>query len=106
MALTITDDQKVSVSISFVDDHGNPATVEAGIVPAWTVSDETLATVTAAADGMSADIATVGPLGTAQVTVTSPVTAGGPALTGTLDLSIVAGAAAVINVVAGAPVAK
>jgi hypothetical protein len=63
----LTDLQKVKVSVGFVDAAGNPAKVDG--VPQWSSSDETILTVAAAEDGMSAEVVTVGPLGTAQVAV-------------------------------------
>lgn len=63
----LTDLQKVPVSIAFVDVAGNPAKVDG--VPQWGTSDPTVLLVTPAEDGMSAEVVTVGPLGSAQISV-------------------------------------
>ena len=52
MSLILTDLQQVSLSVTFVDKFNNPAKVEGS--PVWTSSDETIVTVTPAADGLSA----------------------------------------------------
>lgn len=60
--------QSGSASISIVDSKGRPASVDG--VPVWASSDETVLSVAAAADGMSATITTVG-IGTARLSVTA-----------------------------------
>lgn len=102
MSLTLTDSQKVALSVSFVDKKGNPAPVEGA--PAWSVSDDTLLGLTVADDG-TASVAAVGPLGTAQVTVSADADLGEGVTTifGTLDIDVIAGAAVTANIAAGAP---
>ncbi len=104
-ALQLTDIQHCPLSISAVDAAGNPTTLPAGSVT-WSSSDPKVATVTPAADGMTADVAAVGPLGNAQVVVSVLVDPAKPALTGTLDVTVVASAAATIQITAGAPANK
>lgn len=97
MALILTDSQQVSLSIAGGDDKkGNPATLPPG-VPTWTVSDPKLLSITPSADGLSAVVGAVGPLGTAQ----AQVALGG--LTGVLDIQITAGTATSVLVTAGTP---
>lgn len=103
--LSLTDIQHAPLAISAVDAAGNPATLPAGAVT-WTSSDPAIAAVTPSADGMSADVAAVGPLGNAQVAVSVVVDPAQPPLTGTLDVTVTASAAATIQITAGAPVAK
>lgn len=55
-------------SLSITDARGNPAAVDG--VPVWASSDETVVSVVASANGMSAAVKTVG-LGTARVSVTA-----------------------------------
>lgn len=102
--LTLTDIQHDSLSIAAVDAAGNPTTLPAGSVT-WGSSNPAVAAVTPSADGMSADVAAVGPLGTAQVTVSVAVDAN-TTLTGSLDVTVVASAAATIQISAGTPVNK
>lgn len=65
----INNDQNFpSVSISISDSQGRPATVDGA--PVWASSDETILTVEASADGMSAAVNTVG-AGTARISVTA-----------------------------------
>jgi len=103
-ALQLTDIQHDSLALSAADAAGNPAPLPAGSVT-WGISDPTILAITPAADGMSADVAAQGPLGTAQVLVSvalDPTTT----LTGTLDVTVVASAAATIQIVPGTPVNK
>lgn len=103
--LALTDIQHAPLAISAVDAAGNPATLPAGAVT-WASADPTIATVTASTDGLTADVAAVGPLGNVQVTVSVLVDAALPPLTGTLDVTVTASAAATIQITAGVPVAK
>lgn len=102
-SMFLTDLQKVSVSIAPVDAMGNPAKLDG--VPSWTVSDETILTVTPAEDGMSAVVSTVGPLGMAQVAVVADADLGEGVTTiaGTLDIEVIASAATALSVSVGAP---
>ena len=69
MALVLTDLEKVSLSVAFTTAAGNPAVVDG--IPVWGTSDETILSVVAAEDGLTAVVTTVGPLGSAQVSVTA-----------------------------------
>lgn len=66
MASVTTDQFFDNVALTIVDSHGNPAKVDGA--PVWASSDETILTVLAAADGMTAKVNTVAP-GTARVSV-------------------------------------
>ena len=68
MADINTDQHYPNVALTITDSKGRPAKVDG--VPVWASSDETVLTVAAAADGMSADIETVAP-GVARITVTA-----------------------------------
>ena len=59
----------LSAAVSFVDAHGHPTTADD--VPAWTSSDETVASVTASEDGLSAEVAILGAPGSSVITVNS-----------------------------------
>ena len=100
--LLLRDDQKVSLSIQPLDAKGNPARVDG--VPAWSVSDPSLGTVQAAADGLSA-VFTAQQTGTVQVSVTvdADLGPGVRALSGTLDIQIEPGEAVSIGIIAGVP---
>ena len=100
-SLQLTDIQRDSLSLSAADAAGNPTTLPAGSVT-WGVSDPTILAVTPSDDGMSADVAALGPLGTAQVTVAVVLDAN-TTLTGSLDVAVVASAAATIQIVPGTP---
>jgi hypothetical protein len=104
--MILTDIQKVSLSIQVVDAVGNPAAVEGA--PVWTSSDPTVLTVTAAADGMSADAVAVGPLGTAQVSVVADADLGTGVtnIAGTLDVQVVASQAVGLTIATATPVNK
>jgi hypothetical protein len=98
---TITDSQKTNLAINPVDKKGNPAKVDGA--PAWAVSDETLATLQPAADGLSAGLFANGPLGTFQVTVSADADLGEgiATISGVLDVEVIAGAAASLAISAG-----
>lgn len=100
--MDMRDDQKVTLSIQPLDKRGKPALVDG--VPTWAGSDDTVVTVVAAADGMSAVATGVAP-GTARVVVTADADLGSGVtnLTGTLDFTITGGAAATISITAGTP---
>ena len=101
--MDLRDDQQVDLSISPVDKKGKPALVDGA--PVWASSDETVITVSAAADGMSATVVGVAP-GSARVSVTADADLGEgtTSITGTLDFNVTAGAAASLNITAGTPV--
>jgi hypothetical protein len=103
MALILTDVQKVTLAVAFVSAKGNPAVVDG--LPVWGTSDATVLSVVPAADGLSADVVAVGPLGTAQVSVTADADLGEGvrALVGTLDVTVIASEAGAIVINAGVP---
>ena len=102
-SVQLTDVQEARATIAPKDRAGNDAPVDG--TPTWASSDESLVTVTPAEDGMSADVITVGPLGTAQVTVTADADLGDgvTSLTGTLDVEVIASEASSLNVSVGTP---
>jgi len=94
MAYTLPSGNGVGLAISYVDAHGNPATVDGDV--AWASSDETLLTVTTdSGDSTKASMAAIGPLGQVQVTATADADLG-PGVRNiitTMDVVIVAGEA-------------
>lgn len=100
--MNMTDSQKVDLTIQPVDAKGKPALLDG--VPTWASSDETVVTVVAAADGLSATVSAVA-MGSARVVVTgdADLGTGVTPITGTLDFTITAGQAISINVTAGTP---
>lgn len=101
-AFTLTDEQKVPCTLSPKTAAGNPAKVDG--VPVWTSSDEAILTVAAAADGLSAVVTTVGPVGAAQITATADADmgAGVRPITAIQDFVVVAAEAASLGVEVGA----
>jgi len=67
------DSAPLTATATFLDARGNPATP--GATPTWTSSDESVATIEVAEDGMSATVTVVGGLGAAQITCTDPESA-------------------------------
>lgn len=102
--LVLPIDKKVPASIQPVDAKGNPAKVDG--VPVWTSSAAAIVTVTAAADGMSAEILPVGPVGTAQINVSADADLGSGVtnIIGVLDVQTAAGTAVALQIQTGAPV--
>ena len=96
----ITDIQELPITLEFKDAAGNAASAPAGVTPAWSVNDDTVGTLTVAADGLSATLASTGKLGTVQVQVTDGT------ITGVLSVEVQASAAVSLAVNAGAPTNK
>lgn len=89
MFLKVSDSSALSIKIT--DKFGNDAKVDGA--PAWSVTDAALGTLTVAADGMSATLQPVGPVGTfkVQVSADADLGAGVTALLGELDIELVPG---------------
>jgi hypothetical protein len=102
--LIITDSQQVDLAIKPLTKKGHPAQVDG--VPVWLSSDPLVATVEAAADGLSAVVKAAENIGPAQISVSADVDLGEGVntMTGTLDIEVVGGGAAAISIIAGAPV--
>ena len=104
----LTDVQKVTLSVAPVDAAGNPAKVDG--VPVWDIigAQPDILKVQAADDGLSATVTTTGGLGTAQVRVTADADLGTgvKAITGLLDVQVVASDAVSLTVTAGEPEAR
>jgi hypothetical protein len=96
MSVTLQDTQEVTLTLGLKDSVGNAGIVEA--VPVWSVDDATIASVTPAADGLSAVVAAVG-LGAATVSVLVN------GITQTLGVTVVGGDATQISINVGTPVA-
>src|SRR4051812_10098629 len=99
-----------NVVLSITNSHDQPAPVDG--VPVWASSDETVLTVVAAADGMSATVNTVAPGGPARISVTADADMGSgvTTLTGVSeDVMVTLGPssqASQMTLTLGAPVAK
>lgn len=106
MAFLLPDTKKVSASVAFVDAAGNPASVQGA--PAWSSSDESIVTVTVSDDGMSAEIVAVGPIGTAQVSVTADADLGEGVInvSALADIEVVASQAVAAAISLGEPTDK
>jgi len=106
MLITITNEQKVEVTLAPVTEAGNPATVDG--VPVWEVVSGD-ATLEVAADGLSAFLVSGAADVTSQITVTADADldeTGVMPITDTIDLAVVAAAASQLGLVAGTPVLK
>ena len=87
-----TIDNTITCTATFTDKAQNPVTPVTA--PTWAVDNAALATIVAAADGMSAVVTPVGPVGTVNVTVTDGT------LSGSLAVVLGAGAPATVTVTA------
>jgi hypothetical protein len=101
--INMTNSQKATATIKPVDAKKQPAAVDG--VPVWATSDATIVTVTPAADGLSAVVAAVGPLGTANISVTGDADLGAEVkpIFGTLSVTVTAGQAVGFEIVLGEP---
>ncbi len=106
MALVLTDEQKVSISLQPVTAAGNPAKVDGA--PTWSSSDPSILALDVAPDGLSAVATTVGPVGTSQIHVNADADlgAGVVPLDALLDVEVIAAQAASLTLVAGTPELK
>jgi hypothetical protein len=95
---SLGDHQEVPLAASFVDHAGNPATITG--VPVWTSSDLTKVTVTPSTDGLTATAFAVGPLGSADVSVTATAS-DGSTVKGTLTINVIGEAAVSATITPG-----
>ena len=104
--LVLTDSQFVTLNVTPVTKAGNPATIDGA--PKWSVSDESVLTLEVSEDGLSCKAVTTGKLGDAQVNVVADADMGEGVveITGVLEVSVKAGAAASVAVTAGTPEEK
>lgn len=103
LMLQLKDTQQAVLGIAPVDKKGNAAAVQDGSV-VWTTSDSNVLAVTPSADGLSATVVAGNP-GVAQVNVSADADMGDGVtpITGTLDVTVVAGDAVSLSVSAGVP---
>ena len=105
----LTDSQKVSVRLAPRTAAGNPANVDADEPVVWSSSDSSVMTVTPdAVDPLMAVVEAVGPVGTAQLSVSADADLGdGLRTLSALDeIQVVAGEAAVLGIEFGSAVEK
>lgn len=97
--------KKLPLSLEIVDAKGNLAAVDGA--PIWDVTDAALGTVTASADGLSAEFVPAGATGNlkVQVKADADLNPGEPKLIfGELELTLIGGEAVAIAIKAGEPV--
>lgn len=102
MALTLTDVQQVVLGVSPTSAAGNAAPIEN---PSWSVSDDTLLSLSVSDDGLTATAASTGKLGSCQVIFNcdGKIGDGESPLMAVLDVNIVASEAVNITISAGTP---
>jgi hypothetical protein len=103
MDVSLTLDQQFNAVVTPKDRKGNPAEIQN---PVWASSDETVAQVTAGADGLSALVDTIG-VGQANIVVSGDADMGDGVkpITGTLGVTVTKGSATVLEI-SGTPVDK
>lgn len=92
-SMSATIDNIITCTVNVKDKGGNPVGALA-TTPTWTLDNQALATITPAADGLTAVVTPVGPVGTVNVTATVGT------LTGSLAVALGAGAPATVTVTA------
>jgi hypothetical protein len=98
-------DKKVTLSVEYTDEVGNPVSAPAGATAVYTVDDPTIINLTDNGDGTAVAAAT-GTLGTANVHLDATFVdddAVSHTVSGDLQLVVVAGLAERVNITAGAP---
>lgn len=103
MALSMTDNQYVTLTPVFVGKKGNPGVVDG--IPVWLVDNPNVLALEPAADGKSCKVSSVGPLGSAKVSLTADADLGEGVkeIAGTFDFDIVASAAVTVELKADSP---
>ena len=102
--MQLPDDKSVSATVAFTDAKGNAAQVQGA--PSWTVDPpDSVVTMAVAADGLSATFTPVGPLGSAQVSVSADADLGDgvTTITGLGTIEVIAGTAVTASINFGAP---
>lgn len=101
MSESITADQQCTATVEFTDKYGNQVTAPAG-VPSWSVDNTAVVAVNTSEDttGMTAILSAVGPVGTANVTVTLDT------ITGTAEVTVTPGSVNTAEITFATPVAK
>lgn len=106
-SFTMTDSQHVTLGpldpSKFVDKKGNPSPLPAGATFVWAVDQVSLIALKPSTDGLSCDAASVGPLGTATISVKAVDASGNTLAGGSVDCNIIAGAPVTINIPVGTP---
>jgi hypothetical protein len=99
--LVLTADQRVTLTPSYEDRYGNPAPIDGQ--PTWETSADGIVTVTPSEDGFSAEVVTVGQIGTVQVRALADALPGSETklIIGVLDIQVVGGEARVVTLMAG-----
>lgn len=102
MFLLIT--QELPVSVVFKDKLGNVAKVDG--LPAWAVTDATLASLEVAADGLSAVVTPLGPVGSfkLQVSADADLGEGVKSILGELSVDLLPAEAVTVELTPGTPV--
>ena len=105
MLITITNEQKVQVTLNPTTEAGNPAQVDGA--PVWAVSSGD-ATLDVAADGMSAFLVSGAANTNSQVSVSADADlgAGVTTITDTVDLAVVQASASALGAIVGTPILK
>ncbi len=95
--------QFFSATLKAVDKFGNAAVLDSENPPVFASSNPEIATVEAAADGMSAVVTSTGKTGTAQISVTADALVGPDEklIVGTLDLEVLPGDAVTVTLEPG-----
>ena len=94
MSNTMQAGSYATLSIKWVDSHGNPAKVDGATV--WASSDDSIATVTVATgNDLIANVHSVGPIGNvqAQATADADLGEGTKSITAVCDITVIAGEA-------------
>lgn len=105
MAVIINDEQKVPLTVVAKNNSGKVVAVDGP--PAWSSSDVNIVSLVVAPDGLSAEAFSVG-LGNATISVIADadLTPAVREISASIDISVVAAEATVLELTAGTPVAK
>lgn len=105
MLITITNEEKVQVTLAPTTAAGNPASLDG--LPTWEVTSGD-ATLEVAADGLSAFLVSGAPGVNSQIAVTADADlgAGIVTLSDVIDLAVVLASASALGLVVGTPVLK
>jgi hypothetical protein len=103
LVIQLGSSQQFPISVRFLDRRRNPAKVDG--VPEWLTDNSEVLSLEPSGDGLSCVVRAMGPLGTANVTLSADADLGDGStpVIGTIEVEVTAGAATVVELTPGTP---
>lgn len=106
LMLLLSNAQKVTAIVEPLDQYGSPARIDG--VPSWNNSDPSIVSLVPAADGLTAVVTALGPLGLTQISATADADLGQGVrpISQQADIQVEASEAVTLGIKFGAPEPK